>query len=54
VSDDFDRSLKDYIKSNSIKKLNSAAYYNMILCQGLKALQKKEYESAIALFTKAG
>ena len=26
----------------------------MILCQGLKALQKKEYENAIALFTKTG
>ena len=44
--------MKDYIKSNQLKKLNSQAYYNMILCQGLKALEKKEYENAISFFTK--
>ena len=32
VTDEFDKSLKDYIKSNQIKKLNVPANYNMILC----------------------
>jgi tetratricopeptide (TPR) repeat protein len=54
VSEDYDKALKDYIKSNSISKLNTAAYYNMIMCQGLKSLDKKEYENAISFFTKAG
>jgi len=28
--------------------------FNMIMCQGLKALEKKEYENAISFFSKAG
>lgn len=53
MTDDYDKSLKDYIKSNQLKKLNNTAYYNMIMCQGLKSLEKKEYENAISFFTKA-
>ena len=26
----------------------------MVMCQGLKALEKKEYENAISFFSKAG
>jgi tetratricopeptide (TPR) repeat protein len=53
ISEEYDKSLKDYIKSNQLKKLNTAAHYNMIMCQGLKCLEKKEYENAISFFTKA-
>jgi hypothetical protein len=31
ITDDYDKALKDYIKSNQLKKLNNAAYYNMIM-----------------------
>jgi tetratricopeptide (TPR) repeat protein len=54
VQDEFDKALKDYIKSNQIKKLNMSAHFNMVMCQGLKALEKKEYENAISFFTRAG
>jgi hypothetical protein len=36
-----------------MKRLNAAAYYNMLLVQGLLSIQKKEFEAAIAFFTKA-
>ncbi len=32
VSENYDKCLKDYIKSNSIKKLNNSAFYNQLLC----------------------
>lgn len=32
VTDEYDKSLKDYIKSNSLKKLNTSGYFNMIMC----------------------
>jgi hypothetical protein len=32
VTDEFDSALKDYIKSNSMRKLNSTANYNMMMC----------------------
>jgi hypothetical protein len=54
VADEYEKALKDYIKSNTIKKLNTSATFNMIMCQGLKALEKKEYENAISFFSKAG
>jgi hypothetical protein len=54
ISDDYDKSLKDYIKSNQLKKLNASAAFNMVMCQGLKALDKKEYENSISFFSKAG
>lgn len=53
ITDEYDKALKDYIKSNTIKKLNTSATFNMIMCQGLKALDKKEYENAISFFSKA-
>lgn len=53
VSEEYESSLKDYIKANSIKKLNAGSLYNMSLCQGLKSLLQKEYENAISFFTKA-
>ena len=53
VTEDYDSSLKDYIKANQIKKLNAGATFNMSLCQGLKALNSSEYENAISFFTKA-
>lgn len=54
VEEDYDKALKDYIKSNQIKRLNVGGQFNMVMCQGLKALEKKEYENAISFFTKAG
>ncbi len=53
ICDEYDKALKDYIKSNSLKKLNVPAFYNMIISQGLKCLEKKEYENAISFFSKA-
>ena len=53
VTEEYDNSLKDYIKANQIKKLNLNSLYNMSLCQGLKCLHTKEYENAISFFTKA-
>ena len=53
VTEDYDSSLKDYIKANQIKKLNAGATFNMSLTQGLKALNSSEYENAISFFTKA-
>jgi hypothetical protein len=32
VTDEYDKALKDYIKSNTIKKLNTSAGFNMIMC----------------------
>ena len=32
VTEDYDSSLKDYIKANQIKKLNLSSLYNMGLC----------------------
>ena len=52
VSEDYESSLKDYIKANQIKKLNHSSLYNMVLCQGLKCLGNTEYENAISFFTK--
>ena len=54
ITEDYDKALKDYIKSNQLSKLNTSAFYNMIMCQGLKSLEKKEYENAISFFTKDG
>lgn len=51
--EDYDLSLKDYIKSNQIKKLTPAAQYNMTLAQGMKAFSSKEFETAISFFTKS-
>lgn len=53
VSEDYESSLKDYIKANQIKKLNHSSLYNMVLCQGLKCLANNEYENAISFFTKS-
>lgn len=53
VSEEYENSLKDYLKANQIKKLNSAALYNMSLTQGLKALNMKEFENAISFFSKS-
>lgn len=53
VTEDYDNSLKDYIKANQIKKLNTSALFNMALCQGLKSLNANEYENSISFFTKA-
>ena len=52
VTEDYEGSLKDYIKANQIKKLNHSSLYNMVLCQGLKCLGNTEYENAISFFTK--
>ena len=52
VTEDYESSLKDYIKANQIKKLNHTSLYNMVLCQGLKCLASTEYENAISFFTK--
>ena len=52
VSEEYENSLKDYIKANQIKKLNQSSLYNMVLCQGLKSLANNEYENAISFFTK--
>ena len=32
VTEDYESSLKDYIKANQIKKLNHTSLYNMVLC----------------------
>ena len=32
IVEQYDKALKDYIKSNQIKKLNNAAWYNQLLC----------------------
>jgi hypothetical protein len=32
VTDDYDHSLKDYIKASQMSKLNNMAVFNMILC----------------------
>lgn len=48
-----DKALKDYIKSSLSKRLNAASYYNMLTCQGVLAIMKKEYQDAIGLFGKA-
>jgi len=32
VSEDYESSLKDYIKANQVKKLNQSSLYNMVLC----------------------
>jgi tetratricopeptide (TPR) repeat protein len=53
VTEDYDNSLKDYIKANQVKKLNHTSTYNMVLCQGLKCLASTEYENAISFFTKS-
>ena len=53
VLEEYDKSLKDFIKSQQIKKLNNSQHYNMILAQGLKNLEQKEFESSIQFFTKA-
>ena len=52
VTEDYESSLKDYIKANQVKKLNHSSLYNMVLCQGLKCLSNTEYENAISFFTK--
>ena len=39
VTEEYDNSLKDYIKANQIKKLNANSLYNMSLCQGLKCIE---------------
>lgn len=32
VIEDYESSLKDYIKANQVKKLNQSSLYNMVLC----------------------
>lgn len=32
IEDDYDKALKDYIKSGQIKKLNTGAQFNMVMC----------------------
>ena len=32
VSDEYEKALKYYLKSNTIKKLNTSAKFNMIMC----------------------
>ena len=32
IMDEYDKSLKDYIKSNQLKKLTPSAQFNMIMC----------------------
>ena len=32
VGEDYESSLKDYIKANQVKKLNQSSLYNMVLC----------------------
>ena len=53
ILEEYDKGLKDFLKSSQIKKLNNSQHYNMILCQGLKNLELKEFENAISFFTKA-
>ena len=53
VLEEYDKGLKDYLKSSQIKKLNSSQNFNMILCQGLKNFEQNEFENAISFFTKA-
>lgn len=53
VLEEYDKGLKDFLKSSQIKKLNSSQNFNMILCQGLKNLEQNEFENAISFFTKA-
>jgi|TARA_B110000285_G_scaffold232861_1_gene305065 tetratricopeptide (TPR) repeat protein len=53
VLEEYDKGLKDFIKSSQIKKLNASQNYNMILCQGLKNFELKEFENAISFFGKA-
>jgi tetratricopeptide (TPR) repeat protein len=53
VLEDYEQSIKDYLKANNIKRLNQNAQYNLNLAQGLKGLYLKEYENAISFFTKA-
>ena len=38
VLEDYDASMKDYLRANQIQKLGAPAQYNMLLAQGLKAL----------------
>lgn len=53
ILEEYDKGLKDFLKSSQIKKLNNSQHYNMVLCQGLKNLDLKEFENAISFFTKA-
>jgi len=53
VMEEYDKALKDYLKSNQLKKLNAAGYYDQLLCSGLKACENKEFETAISFFSKA-
>ena len=39
ILEEYDKGLKDFLKSSQIKKLNNSQHYNMILCQGLKNLE---------------
>jgi len=39
ILEEYDKSLRDFIKSSQIKKLNASQNYNMVLCQGLKNMQ---------------
>lgn len=50
---EFDLALKDLLKASSIKKLYSAAYYNMYLCIGIISIRNKEFEAALSYFVKA-
>lgn len=51
--EEYDSALKDYLKSNQIKKLNASAQYNLTLAQGMKCFAAREFENAISFFTKA-
>lgn len=53
VLEEYDASIKDYLRANQIQKLSATSHYNMLLAQGLKSLSNKEFENAISFFTKA-
>lgn len=53
VLEEYDKGLKDFIKSSQIKKLNLTQNFNMVLCQGLKNLANGEFENSISFFSKA-
>jgi tetratricopeptide (TPR) repeat protein len=53
VIEDYESCIKDYLKSNQLKKLSNGSQYNLYLAQGLKGLHLKEYENAISFFSKA-
>ncbi len=53
VIEEYEKALKDYIKANSLRRLEPSNIYNKQLCQGIVKMQSLEYEAAIAFFTRA-